>query len=74
MFVGPYEHHSNLLPWRELGATVVPVSETTDGLVDLEHLNQELQVCTLGCTVSPEVSMSMPTPIKFKKTSCASKH
>ena len=22
MFVGPFEHHSNLLPWKELGAEV----------------------------------------------------
>lgn len=22
VFVGPFEHHSNLLPWRELGAEV----------------------------------------------------
>lgn len=22
VLVGPYEHHSNLLPWREIGATV----------------------------------------------------
>jgi len=23
VLVGPYEHHSNLLPWREIGATVI---------------------------------------------------
>lgn len=23
VFVGPFEHHSNLLPWKELGAEVI---------------------------------------------------
>jgi len=27
VLVGPYEHHSNILPWRESGAEVVEVSE-----------------------------------------------
>jgi len=25
VFVGPYEHHSNLLPWKDIGATVITV-------------------------------------------------
>ncbi len=25
IFVGPYEHHSNLIPWRECGCEIVPV-------------------------------------------------
>ena len=47
VFVGPFEHHSNLLPWREAGAVVVRISETSDGLVNLVHLTKELQVCVL---------------------------
>ncbi|GMH55962.1 hypothetical protein TrST_g5163 [Triparma strigata] len=27
VFVGPYEHHSNLLPWRESGAKVITIPE-----------------------------------------------
>ncbi|MFY0620012.1 aminotransferase class V-fold PLP-dependent enzyme [Shimia sp.] len=27
VIVGPYEHHSNLLPWRESGATVIEIPE-----------------------------------------------
>ena len=42
--MGPYEHHSNLLPWREAGAVVCRVRETSEGLVDLGHLENELQV------------------------------
>ena len=35
VFVGPYEHHSNELPWRESIADVVTIREDADGRVDL---------------------------------------
>ena len=44
VFVGPFEHHSNLLPWRELGSEVIRIAETADGKVDIGHLAQELKV------------------------------
>ena len=44
VFVGPYEHHSNLLPWHELGSQVIQIRETADGLVDLVDLERQLQV------------------------------
>lgn len=44
--VGPYEHHSNLLPWRESGADVVEISEALDGGPDLEHLDRVLSDST----------------------------
>jgi selenocysteine lyase/cysteine desulfurase len=43
VFIGPYEHHSNELPWRESIADVVVIQEDHDGHVDLEHLEEELQ-------------------------------
>src|SRR5580765_6045746 len=43
VFVGPYEHHSNELPWRESIADVVTIRERGDGLPDLDHLEQELR-------------------------------
>jgi selenocysteine lyase/cysteine desulfurase len=43
VFVGPYEHHSNELPWRESSADVVPIAEAADGGVDLHHLEHELR-------------------------------
>ncbi|TNE47217.1 MAG: aminotransferase class V-fold PLP-dependent enzyme [Deltaproteobacteria bacterium] len=43
VFVSPYEHHSNELPWRESIADVVPIRENKDGRVDLDHLEEELQ-------------------------------
>ncbi len=43
VFVGPYEHHSNEISWRENLATVVPVRLAPDGGIDLEHLEALLQ-------------------------------
>ena len=43
VFIGPYEHHSNELPWRESIADVVTIDEEYDGQIDLEHLERELQ-------------------------------
>jgi len=42
VFVGPYEHHSNELPWRESGAVVVTIREDARGRVDIDHLEYEL--------------------------------
>jgi selenocysteine lyase/cysteine desulfurase len=35
ILLGPYEHHSNLLPWRESGAEIVEIAEDTKGGPDL---------------------------------------
>lgn len=43
VFIGPYEHHSNELPWRESIAQVVTIDEDADGLVDLAHLESALK-------------------------------
>ncbi len=42
VFIGPYEHHSNELPWRESIADVVVIPEDLDGHVSLEHLGNAL--------------------------------
>ena len=42
VFIGPYEHHSNELPWRESIADVVIIPEDEDGHVSLDHLEREL--------------------------------
>ncbi|MDH3462757.1 MAG: aminotransferase class V-fold PLP-dependent enzyme [Acidimicrobiia bacterium] len=42
VFVGPFEHHSNELPWRETIAEVVEIAEDADGHVDLEELERKL--------------------------------
>lgn len=43
VFVGPYEHHSNEVTWRQGLATVVEVNLAPDGGVDLAHLESLLQ-------------------------------
>ena len=43
VFIGPYEHHSNELPWRESSAEVVTVREGADGRIDVAHLEHELR-------------------------------
>jgi selenocysteine lyase/cysteine desulfurase len=42
VFIGPFEHHSNELPWRESIADVIVIHEDADGHIDLAHLEQEL--------------------------------
>src|SRR4051794_4188144 len=43
VFIGPYEHHSNELPWRESIADVVTIAADAGGHVDLDHLDAELR-------------------------------
>ena len=42
VFVGPYEHHSNELPWRESVADVVVIGADADGHIDLQDLSLQL--------------------------------
>jgi selenocysteine lyase/cysteine desulfurase len=42
VFVGPYEHHSNELPWRETIADVIEIKEDADGHIDLVELESRL--------------------------------
>jgi selenocysteine lyase/cysteine desulfurase len=42
VFIGPYEHHSNELPWRESIADVVEIDEDLEGGVNLEELEARL--------------------------------
>lgn len=43
VFVGPFEHHSNLLPWRESVAEVVAIPENDAGHIDLQVLTEKLK-------------------------------
>lgn len=42
IFIGPYEHHSNELPWRESIGDVITIDEDADGHIDLDQLEVEL--------------------------------
>ncbi len=43
VIIGPYEHHSNILPWRESGAEIVEIGEAPDGGPDLAQLDAVLE-------------------------------
>jgi selenocysteine lyase/cysteine desulfurase len=43
VFIGPFEHHSNELPWRESIADVVTIPEDADGHVDIAALTVALE-------------------------------
>jgi selenocysteine lyase/cysteine desulfurase len=43
VFIGPFEHHSNELPWRESIADVVVIGQDADGHVDIAALEHQLR-------------------------------
>jgi selenocysteine lyase/cysteine desulfurase len=43
VFIGPFEHHSNELPWRESIADVVVCPEDPDGHIDQAFLEAQLE-------------------------------
>ena len=43
VFIGPYEHHSNEIPWRESIADVVTIPQDGDGHIDLDALRSALE-------------------------------
>jgi selenocysteine lyase/cysteine desulfurase/CRP-like cAMP-binding protein len=42
VFIGPYEHHSNELPWRHSLAEVVMIDDDAEGRIDLAKLDEAL--------------------------------
>jgi selenocysteine lyase/cysteine desulfurase len=44
VFIGPFEHHSNELPWRESIADVVVCPQDPDGHIDLAFLSSALEL------------------------------
>jgi hypothetical protein len=67
VFIGPFEHHSNELPWRESLADLVVVPADADGHIDLQHLDRELDRYAdrprIGSFPRPRTSpASSPTP------------
>lgn len=45
VLLGPYEHHSDILPWRASGAEVIEIGEDEAGGPDLEDLEARLLAC-----------------------------
>lgn len=64
VIIGPYEHHSNLLPWRESGARIVEISEEKGGGPDQVQLTEALVDATSrGFTVAAFSAASNVTGI-----------
>ena len=42
VFIGPYEHHSNILMWEEGIAEVVEIGLNSNGAIDLDELKEKL--------------------------------
>lgn len=42
VIIGPYEHHSNILPWRESSAEIIEIEELATGGPDLAQLDAAL--------------------------------
>jgi selenocysteine lyase/cysteine desulfurase len=42
VYIGPFEHHSNELPWRESIADVVTIPQDVDGHIDVAELERQL--------------------------------
>ncbi len=42
VFIGPYEHHSNEIPWRESIADIVAIPLTKNGQLDIAILEEKL--------------------------------
>jgi selenocysteine lyase/cysteine desulfurase len=51
LFIGPYEHHSNDLPWRELPCTLHVVPLDADGALDVAALEAALATVPDGAPV-----------------------
>lgn len=51
VLMGPYEHHSNILPWRESGAEIVQLPEAESGGPDVEALEETLKSAAPNRTI-----------------------
>ncbi|WP_138467810.1 aminotransferase class V-fold PLP-dependent enzyme [Poseidonocella sp. HB161398] len=60
---GPYEHHSNILPWRESGAAIRTVRPGREGGIDLGHLQQILDEVPGGLVIGSFSAASNVTGI-----------
>ncbi|OMJ81957.1 hypothetical protein SteCoe_17440 [Stentor coeruleus] len=44
VFISIFEHHSNILPWKEAGAEVIFISDNSQGELDLKELENQLEL------------------------------
>ena len=63
VLTGPYEHHSNILPWRESGAEVIEIPEVDEGGPDFVVLEETLKAYTGRHVIGAFSAMSNVTGI-----------
>lgn len=71
VFIGPYEHHSNILPWRESRAEVVEIPEAAEGGVDLvaleaalqQHADSDLKIGSFSAASNVTGILTNPDPV-----------
>ncbi|WP_291731187.1 aminotransferase class V-fold PLP-dependent enzyme [Leisingera sp. F5] len=71
VFIGPYEHHSNILPWRESKAEVVEIPEAAEGGADLavlelalkQHADSDLKIGSFSAASNVTGILTEPDPI-----------
>lgn len=71
VFIGPYEHHSNILPWRESQASVVEIPESPEGGPDLAaleaaliaHQDAELRIGSFSAASNVTGVLTDPDPV-----------
>ncbi|MFW8635171.1 aminotransferase class V-fold PLP-dependent enzyme [Cribrihabitans pelagius] len=71
VFTGPYEHHSNILPWRESRAQVVEIPEAAEGGIDLaalerallEHADSDLKIGSFSAASNVTGILTDPDPV-----------
>ncbi|MFC0809032.1 aminotransferase class V-fold PLP-dependent enzyme [Ensifer sp. P24N7] len=51
IIIGPYEHHSNILPWRESGADIIELAEAPTGGPDQALLEEALRSTSADLTI-----------------------
>ncbi len=69
VFIGPYEHHSNEIPWRESIAELICIPLTQDGSMDSQQL--ELQLNKFQHRKIKIGSFSAASNVTGLKTDCA---
>ncbi len=79
VIIGPYEHHSNILPWRESGAEIVEIAEGSNGGPDpvlleeaFQGINADLTICSFSAASNVTgISTDIAAVTKIAKTAGA---
>ncbi len=71
VLIGPYEHHSNILPWRESKARVIEIPEAVEGGPDMqalkavliEHADSDLVIGSFSAASNVTGIITDPDPV-----------